>query len=153
MIKKTYPANTPKNEKSPSKFKVARLQQKKKKHHYASRSIRVIEIFQTTSSKPPPHSFPKLLVSSVSSVAAIYLQVTIARVSISVVKKDCLKEISGRLLCSRRCLPSQGVLRAWVSNRESNPRASSSAVKRSTDSRLAQLNNSPPSKCISSRGG
>ena len=31
MIKKTYPANTPKNEKSPSKFKVARLQQKKKK--------------------------------------------------------------------------------------------------------------------------
>ena len=32
MIKKTYPANTPKNEKkSPSKFKVARLQQKKKR--------------------------------------------------------------------------------------------------------------------------
>ena len=112
MIKKTYPANTPKNEKSlPASLKlhVYSKKKKKKKHHYASRSIRVIEIFQTTSSKPPPHPFPKLLVSS---VAAIYLQVTIARVSISVVKKDCLKEISGRLLCSRRCLPSQGVLRA-----------------------------------------
>ena len=104
MIKKTYPANTPKNEKS-LPLPLFLQQKKKKEHHYASRSIRVIEIFQTTSSKPPPHPFPKLLVSS---VAAIYLQVTIARVSISVVKKDCLKKFQADFCvpaaaCHLRC--------------------------------------------------
>ena len=74
MIKKTYPANTPKNEKSlPANLKLHVYSKKKKKeHHYASRSIRVIEIFQTTSSKPPPHPFPKLLVSSVLSSSNLF---------------------------------------------------------------------------------
>ena len=70
MIKKEYPANTPKNKKLSQPAKRRIYSQNKK--HYASSPITKVEFFQTTytsSNRPPPNPFAKL---QVSPVAAIY---------------------------------------------------------------------------------